>query len=108
MKAAQIGVLMVLLTVLGLCTIWQRVRITELGYGIRRLERQKEQFTQRHRELTCEIAALSTPAAIQERLDGFRVELVQPPVVARLKPLARAVEKTSMLQASMAGRAWRG
>jgi len=93
MKAAQLAILMVLLTVLGLCIVWQRVRITDFGYGIRRLERQQEQLIERNRVLTCEIAALSVPAGIEARLKTFEIELSRPAAVERLDELERATSQ---------------
>ncbi len=96
MRTAQLAIIMVLLTVLGLCLVWQRVRITDLGYGIRRLERQQEQIVERNRVLTCEIAALSAPAGIETRLKSFGIELSRPERVERLNELERATSQGAM------------
>ena len=84
MRALAVGLLLLSLTIVGLSLAWQRNRITALGYGIRRLDIQRRQISERNRELECDIAALAVPTAIERRLQTFGIELVQPTELAPL------------------------
>jgi len=84
MKAKRAAAILVVLTALAAGAAWQRVSIVREGYAITRLRRQRDVLEEYQQTVRCEIAALSAPEAIAERLDKFDVELMRP---SGLEPL---------------------
>jgi hypothetical protein len=73
-------------TVLGLWTVHGKMETIKVGYDIRQLNIRKLELTHRMKEAELQIANLTAPDKLQDKMSRFDVKLVNP----ELKKIARA------------------
>ncbi len=72
--------LMILTTVtfLGLAIVYGEVEAMKTGYEIRQLSIQKRDLTHRLKESEFQIASVTSPDKLEERMESYRVKLASP------------------------------
>jgi hypothetical protein len=69
---------LVTVTFVGLAIVYGEVEAMKTGYEIRQLSIQKRDLTHRLKESEFQIATVTSPDKLEERMDSYRVKLASP------------------------------
>lgn len=87
-------------TIVGLAVVYGEVEAMKTGYEIRQLSIQKRELTHRLKEREIQIATVTSPDKLEEKMDAYKVKLASP----RTMKIARVSTESSGSGAS-SGRA---